>query len=198
MLADSPLMLPDCSSRFRPENFLAAELELLFSDTFPAEGCVLRGGASEPLYAPRSTPAAVDVIHYTRDYFASALHEVAHWCIAGVERRRQVDYGYWYAPDGRTTAQQRAFEQVEIKPQALEWLFHLCCGHRFRISADNLENGLGASHDFVAAVSEQARSYVQAFAEAGALPARGRAFALALCRAYGQPLPEQNEVVLRS
>ena len=42
-------------------------------------------------------------------------------------------------------AQQQAFERVEVKPQALEWLFNLCCGHRFRISADNLEAGRGAS-----------------------------------------------------
>ncbi len=33
------------------------------------------------------------------------------------------DLGYWYAPDGRIEEQQALFEQVEIKPQAIEWLF---------------------------------------------------------------------------
>src|SRR3546814_2809228 len=48
---------------------------------------------------------------------------VAHWCLAGAARRRQDDYGYWYAADGRDLEQQHLFEQVEVKPQALELLF---------------------------------------------------------------------------
>lgn len=54
--------------------------------------------------------------------FNSALHEISHWTIAGKERRLLADLGYWYAPDGRTREQQALFEQVEVKPQAIEWL----------------------------------------------------------------------------
>ena len=75
----------------------------------------LQVGAVEPFYqAPKANQPAVI---YSRDnYFSSALHEIAHWCIAGTERRKLEDYGYWYCPDGRTADQQQAFEQVEIKP----------------------------------------------------------------------------------
>lgn len=177
--------------------FLSSDLERLFQNTFVELNCQLRGGAAEPLYSPRQNAAEPDVIYYTRDYYASALHEVAHWCIAGDKRRRHVDYGYWYAPDGRTLAQQQAFEQVEIKPQALEWLFHLCCGHRFQISADNLEGDVGAGATFIEAVTEQARIYVSALRNGGALPASGRRFALALRDFYGQTLPRKEEVLLR-
>lgn len=176
--------------------FLAGDLERIFNATFAELGCQLRGGAAEPLYQPRREAAELDVIHYTRDYYASALHEVAHWCIAGDRRRREVDYGYWYAPDGRTPAQQQVFEQVEIRPQALEWLFHLCCGHRFRLSADNLESGVGASTAFRDAVTDQARRYVRALQGEGSVPARGRRFGLVLCDFYGRPLPREEEVNL--
>ena len=62
---------------------------------------------------PAQQPGALNRIVFTHDYFASALHEVAHWCVAGPERRRLTDYGYWYAPDGRTEKQQMEFERVE-------------------------------------------------------------------------------------
>ncbi len=57
------------------------------------------------------------------------------------------DLGYWYAPDGRTHEQQALFEQVEIKPQAIEWLFAQAFGRKFRVSLDNLtgEGGDGAT-----------------------------------------------------
>ncbi len=53
-------------------------------------------------------------------FYASALHEIAHWCIAGENRCQQVDYGYWYEPNGRSEERQFEFEKVEVKPQALE------------------------------------------------------------------------------
>jgi elongation factor P hydroxylase len=111
------------------------------------------------------------------------LHEVAHWCIAGSARRKQVDFGYWYAPDGRNASQQRAFENVEYKPQALEWFFAKACGYRFRISADNL-NPQGSQsfseHAFEHRVIEQAKSWVE-----HGLPADGSSFFNALCRKFG-------------
>ncbi|MCH8543126.1 MAG: elongation factor P hydroxylase [Alcanivorax sp.] len=155
--ADPPLAGP----RHRAE-----DLELLFAQTFAERyQTVLCGGAEEPLYQPGSPHRIV----YTRDYFRSALHEVAHWCVAGAARRQQVDYGYWYAPDGRDAVQQRAFEQAEVKPQALELLFCEACGHPFTVSLDNLNGNLdglsdddaqgGGSEAFARAVTAQAAVY---------------------------------------
>lgn len=120
---------------------------------------VLEGGANEPLYQPAVLDQDHHKIIFTRDYFSSALHEISHWCVAGSERRLLVDYGYWYAPDGRTMEQQKLFERVEVKPQALEWIFSNACGVPFRVSADNLESQLGPSVEFVNNIVEQAQRY---------------------------------------
>jgi elongation factor P hydroxylase len=98
----------------------------------------LKGGGVEPVYIP-PTEKEYGVIQYTQDYPRSALHELAHWCVAGSQRRQQEDYGYWYIPDGRNPTQQVAFYEVEVKPQALEFLFCEACDISFRVSVDNLE-----------------------------------------------------------
>lgn len=142
----------------------ATDLIQLFEHCFFAEfNTRLQGGADEPFYQPATANEPALVI-FTRDYFASALHEVAHWCVAGDTRRALPDYGYWYAPDGRSAAQQLAFEKVEVKPQALEWIFSVACGFPFRVSADNLAAGMGASEDFKAEIVAQARVYCQSLA----------------------------------
>ena len=138
---------------------------------------VLAGGFDEPFYAP-ATDTALARIEFTRDYFASALHEIAHWCIAGEQRRTLEDYGYWYQPDGRTEEQQCLFEQVEVRPQALEWLFAACCRWPFRISADNLNGCQGASDAFLQAVTQEAQIIQKSTA------GRAHTFALALARHY--------------
>ena len=109
----------------------------LFNTVFAEQQVILARGDGEPEYFPAQDqqPARIEFAH---GFFASALHEVSHWCVAGKERRGLSDFGYWYAPDGRTAAQQQAFERVEIKPQALECLFTLACGRRFQVSQDNL------------------------------------------------------------
>lgn len=117
----------------------ASTLCELFDGLFGvSENTVLRGGADEPLFVPAAegVPAT---IYFRDDYAASAMHEVAHWCIAGRERREQRDYGYWYEPDGRSAEQQRLFVAVEARPQALEWCFAQACGLPFRLSLDNLD-----------------------------------------------------------
>lgn len=139
----------------------------------------LRGGAAEPFYRPAGDGVDFHCIEFTRDYAASALHEVAHWCVAGPERRQLPDYGYWYAPDGRTAEQQREFEQVEIRPQALEWIFARACGLRFRVSADNLQAGLGPSTAFKRDIWQQ----VQLFCREG-VNTRARDFATELAQAF--------------
>jgi len=116
----------------------------------------LEGGGAEPLYIASPDPAQhPHRIVYREDYFSSALHEVAHWCLAGAERRRLDDYGYWYQPDGRSPEEQRAFEAVEARPQALEWIFADACRAEFHLSADNLGGGTGPSDAFAAAVARE-------------------------------------------
>lgn len=152
-------------------------LERLFAACFEAEyATVLVGGGDEPLYLPSATPAtAPHRVVYRADYVASALHEVAHWCLAGAARRALEDYGYWYAPDGRDAAQQAEFERVEARPQALESIFADASGLPFHLSADNLDAGFGPSDGFAQAV-EAARSALLA----GGLPRRAERFRRAL------------------
>lgn len=159
------------------------DLVMLFNDLFrgPCRTILVRGG-DEPEYIPASSPEGLHRVVFARGYYASALHEIAHWCLAGAERRRLHDYGYWYCPDGRTLDQQRAFEQVEVKPQAIEWVFATAAGSRFHISVDNL-SGAGAADEaaFRANVSRQAQHYV-----ARGLPPRAEQFKDALLDWYGR------------
>jgi elongation factor P hydroxylase len=136
------------------------------------------GGGAEPEYQPAATPHDLHTIVYRHDYVASALHEVAHWCLAGPRRRQLLDYGYWYAPDGRTADQQAEFERVEIKPQALEWVFADALGIPFELSADNIAAGGAPSPTFAKAVAQQRRDYA-----ANGLPPRAAQFAACLQRA---------------
>lgn len=145
------------------------------------ENTVLKGDADEPLYQPSTSHSQPHIIYFTKDYTSSALHEIAHWTLAGKERRKQVDYGYWYEPDGRTQAQQKLFEQVEVKPQAIEKLFSEACGQSFNISADNLESGIQSSATFEQAVHTQANRYQTG---ANTLPPRAALFLEALKRAF--------------
>jgi len=159
----------------------------------------LLGGASEPIYIPAGLSTAeaglspVEIYHrlyFRHDYLSSALHESAHWCIAGAQRREQLDFGYWYSPDGRSVEQQQLFEQAEVRPQALEWMFSVACGQRFRVSADNLASDQGASGDFVAAVVEQA----QTWCAGSSLPQRGLLFIEALAKKFdcAEPLSQDH------
>ncbi|MEH6571048.1 MAG: elongation factor P hydroxylase [Halioglobus sp.] len=154
-------------------------LEQVFANCFLAEfNTRLIGGYEEPLYQPETHAGNTALIQYRSDYFASALHEVAHWCIAGPARRLQVDYGYWYAPDGRDADTQRQFELAEYKPQAMEWFFAKACSSTFKLSLDNLSgNNIRATDTqrFSQAVLEQAHRWL-----ASGLPPRGQRFFIAL------------------
>jgi len=99
----------------------------------------LQGGAHEPLYTPGELNGGQSVIYFRSDYLSSALHEVSHWCIAGPERRRREDYGYWYKGH-RGAPEQRDFEAVEARPQALEWIMSNAAGIPFRVSCDNFDD----------------------------------------------------------
>lgn len=114
----------------------------LFNQCFEkSENTRLVKGQSEPIYLPADQHVDYHRIVFANGFFASGLHEIAHWCIAGKQRRLLEDYGYWYCPDGRNQQQQAEFEQVEIKPQAIEWAFSLAAKLPFQVSTDNL-NGV--------------------------------------------------------
>jgi elongation factor P hydroxylase len=168
--------------------FVAVRLENVFDACFASRwNTCLVGGAEEPFYRPASAAGDPHLLHYRHDYFASALHEVAHWCIAGVQRRQQFDFGYWYAPEGRDTEKQNAFQAVESKPQALEWLFSRACGYRFQVSLDNLQMTAGGVPDATAfrrCVLEQALHWQEA-----GLPERAGIYYSALCLEFGTAVP---------
>jgi hypothetical protein len=123
------------------------------------ENTRLERGDSEPIYLPAGKQCPWHRVIFAHGFFNSAMHEIAHWLIAGQSRRLLEDYGYWYAPDGRSAAQQKAFEQVEVKPQALEWLLMKTVGRQFRVSVDNLSGEPTDTLPFMQAVCEQARVY---------------------------------------
>lgn len=155
---------------------------------YESENTRLVAGKDEPYYlpagqslAPTDTVKSYHQLVFAHGFFASALHEIAHWCIAGSKRRQLFDYGYWYAPDGRNAQQQSEFEQVERKPQALEWLFADAAGFPFQVSVDNLSGIEVDRAAFTALVAQQKQAYLQ-----HGLPARAETFRQALL-AYYQP-----------
>lgn len=97
---------------------------------------LLVGGAAEPVYQPPAAGCPA-VIRYTRDYAQSALHEIAHWCLAEPAARGQADYGLVYQPPPREPAAQARFYAAEVPVQALEMLLAAVAGVPFHFSADN-------------------------------------------------------------
>jgi hypothetical protein len=159
----------------------SADLQTLFDQLFlPDYHTRLEGGGDEPVYLPADGEHTCHRIIFRADYFSSALHEVAHWCIAQQPRRQQIDYGYWYVGDGRNAEQQNRFEQVEARPQALEWIFSVACGLRFRPSYDNLNGTIMQRSGFNQAIYTQLLRYCER-----GLPDRAGQFRGALCHFYG-------------
>ena len=138
------------------------QLQALFDMTFYQRyNTRLIKGGDEPLYVPATTKTPYHQVILAHGFFRSALHEISHWCIAGEERRRLLDYGYWYKPDGRDAQTQRAFEQVEYQPQALEWIFSKALGVKFRVSLDNLSGEAVDPAPFKRAVLKQVFVYLK-------------------------------------
>ncbi|WP_373996115.1 elongation factor P hydroxylase [Cobetia sp. 5-11-6-3] len=181
---------------------LTSLFDRLFATSY---NTLLRRAPHEPLYLPAgmTTDEVQDGVasgdspgdelgfhrlYLARGFFSSALHEVSHWCIAGPERRLKEDYGYWYAPDGRDAHQQKAFESVEVAPQALEQLFHRAVAKPFHVSVDNLE--LEVDRDaFAQRVDERAAEY-----ERCGLPARANAFRHALHAVWQRKLSHTQAI----
>ncbi|MFB6348299.1 elongation factor P hydroxylase [Moraxella sp. ZJ142] len=147
------------------EQALTDWLIALFNQVFdnphlPQMPTILVRGKGEPEYFPAEhhKPACIEFAH---GFFQSALHEISHWCIAGKKRRVLNDFGYWYEADGRDEQTQALFEQVEIKPQAVECLLTLACGRYFYVSQDNLNADFDTSGStFAADVYAQAMAYL--------------------------------------
>jgi elongation factor P hydroxylase len=166
---------------------IASRIAQVFNAEFlGSHNTLMSGGAAEPLYLP-GVGCEPSRIRFTHDYPASALHEAAHWCLAGRDRRSQRDYGYWYVPGPRTAPQRCAFFAVEAQVQALEAIFAQTCGVRFVVSAD----------DFAASPEEidQFRQRIeQLVAQRGAcLPNRARRFRDALTCAFSDALALEHE-----
>ncbi|MFZ7128879.1 elongation factor P hydroxylase [Avibacterium avium] len=155
----------------------------IFNQCFEQEyNTKLVKGGDEPLYVPANEDCPYNAIYFARGFYSSALHEISHWLIAGKERRKLEDFGYWYEPDGRSEQRQREFEQVEVKPQALEWILATAAGFRYFASSDNLNGEIGDTQPFKQAVYQQ----VKAYAENG-LPKRAETLRKALAKFYGTP-----------
>lgn len=156
-------------------------VEYLFNTLFEkVEKTILVPGADEPLYLPLNSENEYNQIFSTKDYFSSALHEISHWCVAGATRRKLIDYGYWYEPDGRSEKQQLLFEQVEVKPQAMEWIFTVAAGQKFRLSVDNInQQEMKPSYAFKFNVCKQAQLYLSQ-----GLPDRAQVFLNALLKKF--------------
>jgi len=126
-------------------------LILLFDKLFGhCESTLLVKGGSDPLYVPKNpeVPGSKAEIHFAHGFFSSALHEIAHWLIAGRHRRTLLDYGYWYKPDGRSLAEQKLFEAFESRNQGLEWILSVAANHPFHVSSDNLAGSCGGGKEF--------------------------------------------------
>ena len=109
----------------------------------------IEGGHTEPFYrAPQAGKPAC--IEFREDYPRSLLHELAHYCLAGDRRRQLDDFGFWYAPEGRSAEEQVAFEAAEVRPQALEWLFCDRIGLEFSPSRDDFSGRPDDDHFLIA------------------------------------------------
>lgn len=157
------------------------DLITIFNDCFFTQyNTRLVKGEDEPLYLPADETRPHNELFFAHGFFASALHECSHWLIAGEKRRQLVDFGYWYAPDGRTAEQQKLFQSVEVKPQAIEWILSHAAGFRFRVSVDNLNGEESETGAFKNAVYHQVKTYIET-----GLPYRAKALCQGICRFYG-------------
>lgn len=174
------------------------QVEEIFISTFSESyKTILIGGFSEPEYLPAGSVQPAK-IQYRADYVESSLHEAAHWCLAGEKRRKLNDYGYWYSPDGRDKNQQQKFFEVEVKPQALEWIISSAAGVSFKPSVDNLhldpQSLERMTADFIKKMKAQAISYLNEELFLGDLSHRALRFAMALKDASGSELVTAEQI----
>ena len=136
---------------------------LCFAQEYRTRLC---GGAAEPFYTGFGDDDSA-TLHYREDFPASALHETAHWCIAGTARRQLPDFGYAYTPPPRTPSEQSAFFRLERRVQALESIFADAAVIPFRISVDNLALSAYDHSQFLSSVRAEKESVTSWLATAG-------------------------------
>lgn len=131
----SHMELEPCREQTLNQAAVIEVFDRCFAESFATVVC---GGAPEPSYEPADgcVPAR---LYCREDYVASALHEVAHWCLAGRDRRLRLDFGFNYQPPPRTTEQQKAFFRAELRAQTLELIFSNVAGVCFYPSIDDLD-----------------------------------------------------------
>lgn len=162
-----------------------ADLIAIFENTFyQSYNTRLIKGEDEPIYLPADQQTPYHQIVFAHGFYASALHEIAHWLVAGEARRLKEDYGYWYCPDGRDKQQQAEFEAVEVKPQAIEWALSVAARFDFNVSVDNLNGEQTCRFDFQARVHQQVLSFL-----ASGFNQRTTALLKALSGFYKTPWP---------
>lgn len=172
-------------SKFHQKTYQYQDLITLFNACFSERyNTRLIKGGDEPLYSPANEFCSYHQVIFARGFYASAFHEISHWCYAGKERRLLEDFGYWYIPDGRNESQQKKFEQVEVIPQAIEWAFNVAVGRKFHVSADNLDGFEPDTMSFQKKVYQQ----VLVFIENG-FPKRAQVFIDVLANFYQTSLP---------
>lgn len=161
------------------------DLITLFEQTFFEQyNTRLIKGGDEPIYLPASAHCSYHQIIFAHGYYASALHEISHWCQAGEARRLLEDFGYWYVPDGRNELQQKQFELVEVIPQAIEWAFNVAAQKKFHVSSDNLNGFEADTVNFKKKVFKQVQHYLE-----HGFPTRANQFIEALAQFYNTPYP---------
>jgi elongation factor P hydroxylase len=146
-------------------------------------------GNGEPIYLPADDTNLDNRIIFAHGFYASGLHEISHWLVAGTQRRKLEDFGYWYNPDGRTVAQQKTFESVEVKPQATEWSLCVAAGFDFNASCDNLD---GEEEPDRMAFQHKVYQQVATFLESG-FPKRTQQLINALSAYYQTTKPTSLE-----
>lgn len=170
------------------DNHKIEEIIRIFDDCFYNEfNTRLEKGGDYPIYLPAfleedgvACERPYHVILFAHGYYSSALHEISHWLVAGKARRELEDFGYWYEPDGRSEERQREFEQVEVKPQAIEWILATAANFRYFASSDNLTGNPGDNTAFKQAVYQQVKHYAE-----NGLPKRAETLRHALSQFYG-------------
>ena len=170
----------------------SAHIECCFNACFSEEYQILMaGGGKEPIYIP-GTPTGKARLVYREDYASSALHEAAHWCIAGLYRRRQIDFGYAYSPPPRTYREQQQFFKLEERVQALEWIFSDAARIDFYPSADNLEVRIAHFQKRLAQAKDEIITWIDNIADE-----RPRAFRNCLSEGAEDVLPSSHLVSKR-
>ncbi|MGY5616182.1 elongation factor P hydroxylase [Vibrio cincinnatiensis] len=170
------------------------DLITIFNQTFFTDyQTQLELGGEEPIYLPANEQTPYHRIIFARGFYASALHEIAHWCVAGPQRRLLEDFGYWYEPDGRSAEVQAEFERVETRPQAYEWIFAQSAGFPFTVSCDNLNGDIEPDR---LAFMHKVHQQVLALLKQG-LPLRVKRLSDALRQHYARPPLSPDQFIVK-